>query len=73
MRLGDGGLSIFQYSPAIAKPPETQALAKLATAESQRSGLLLRHILRFSGVKLIVLEMVTDDHVVMCVVTLGIF
>ncbi len=39
MRFGDGGLGIFQYSPAIAKPPETQALAKLATAESRRSGL----------------------------------
>ncbi len=38
MRLGDGGLSIFQYSPAIAKPPETRALPKLTTAETRRSG-----------------------------------
>ncbi len=47
MQFGDGGLGIFQYSPAIAKPPETQALAKLATAESRRSGLMSSFMKRF--------------------------
>ena len=38
IRLGDGGLGIFQYRPTVAKPPETRALAKLTLTESRNLG-----------------------------------